>query len=94
LSPRYSARAIRHLNAIFEHIAADDSAAAARVIDAIRTACDRLVDFPRSGRAGLRPGTRECSMPRLPYIIVYRYDAATGDLGILAVFHARRNRSS
>jgi plasmid stabilization system protein ParE len=33
-------------------------------------------------------------MPRLPYIIVYRYDAATGDLGILAVFHARRNRSS
>jgi plasmid stabilization system protein ParE len=89
----YSARSLRHLDAIFEHIVADDPNAAMRVIGSIRAACGRLARFPHLGRAGDRLGTREWSMPRLPYVVVYRADIAARELGILAIFHTRRGRT-
>ena len=90
---RYSVRALRHLDAIFDRIARDDPRAALRVLGSLRNACERLTRFPGSGREGVQAGTREWSMPSLPYVIVYRIDVAADALGIVAVFHTRRQRS-
>jgi toxin ParE1/3/4 len=66
-------------------IAAEDSAAAERVADAIFAAVTRLEEFPLSGRAGRVPDTRELVVHGLPYLIVYRVE--TPSVAILRVLH-------
>ena len=50
----------------------------------------RLAHFPRSGRNGGTPNTREIVVPKLPYIIVYRIKLDCAE--IVAVFHAAEDR--
>jgi toxin ParE1/3/4 len=68
-----------------ERIAEDNPAAAARVVERIRTAIERLRDFPALGRPGRVEGTRELVIPGTPYIVPYR---AVGEaVEIITVLH-------
>jgi toxin ParE1/3/4 len=82
---RWLRRATRLLRGIHARIAADNPAAAKRVVQTIEHATYRLREFPSSGRSGRIAGTSELIVHRLPYIIVYR--VKEGELQILRVFH-------
>ena len=78
---------------IHSHIAEHNPRAATAVIERIRSAAELLRDFPRLGREGREPGTREWVVRGLPYIVVYESDVSnTNELLLLAVFHGARNR--
>ena len=68
----HSRRYSRRLEDIHERITADNPAAAARVIQRIRTAVERLREFPALGRPGRVLGTRELVIPGTPFIVPYR----------------------
>jgi toxin ParE1/3/4 len=87
---RYTPRAIRQFSSLAEYIARQDAAAAVKVRKRIRAICERLTAFPEIGRQGVRGGTRELSVPGLPYVIVYR--AGTGEIVILGIYHSRQLR--
>ena len=75
----------RTLKAQIDHIAEDSPRAAARQLDRVEAATDRLADHPLSGREGRTPGTRELVVPATPFIVVY---AVRGeDLAVLRVLH-------
>lgn len=86
--PRWTALALQDLGRVLEYIAADDAEAAQRVAQAIRTASERLDQFPRMGRNGARTGTRELVVPGLPYVLVYRDQGLA--IQILRLLHSRR----
>ena len=86
----YSARSLRHLQSIYDYIARDDPSAALKVVERIRTATLRLVNFPYSGRPGPK-GTRLLSVPGVPYIVVHR--VRDDQVTILTILHTARNRS-
>ena len=87
---RYSAEARRQIQAIGDYIGSNDRAAAERVVARIRAGTRLLGNFPRLGRAGRVPGTREWVLTQLPYVIVYEI---TGDgIMILNVFHTAQDR--
>ena len=46
------------------------------VIDRIRRILALLAVLPRLGHEGAVPGTFEKGVPRVPYVIVYRFDIA------------------
>lgn len=68
----YAPRYFRRLEDIRERIAADNPAAATRVIERIKTAVERLLVAPAMGRPGRIPGTRELVVSDTPYIVPYR----------------------
>jgi addiction module RelE/StbE family toxin len=86
----YSARSLRHLRSIHAYIAQDNPAAADRVVERIRDATSRLVNFPYSGRPGPK-GTRLLSVPGAPYIVVHRVRG--NEVTVLTILHTARNRS-
>jgi addiction module RelE/StbE family toxin len=82
----YSRRYSRQLQKIYQRIAADNAAAAPRVIERIRIAVERLREFPAIGRSGRVEGTRELVIPGTPYIVPYR---VVGDVvQIITVLHS------
>src|SRR6266481_7310668 len=84
-SPGVRPRYFRRLEDIRERIAADNPAAAIRMIERIRAAVTRLAGSPALGRPGRVAGTRELVIPRTPYIVPYR---VTGDVvQIITVLH-------
>ena len=83
---RYRVEAATDLIAIHDYIAADNPVAASAVILRIRQSVERLLLFPKSGRLGLVPGTRELIVPKLPSIVVYQISEELID--IIAVAHA------
>jgi len=86
----WRARALADIGRIVRHIATDNPVAARRVGRELLLAGDSLVMFPRRGRPGRQPGTRELVvMP--PYILVYRV-AGAESVTILRVWHAAQNR--
>jgi toxin ParE1/3/4 len=58
------------LDRIVDRIALDDPSAL-DMWDEIERQVERLRDFPRSGRAGRIPETRELVVSGTPYIVVY-----------------------
>lgn len=87
---RWRLEAVTDLARIREHIALDRPRSAVAVTEAVLRATDRLEAFPRSGRTGVVPGTRELVVPGLPYIVVYLEDGASVD--VIAVVHSARDR--
>jgi toxin ParE1/3/4 len=85
---RWLRRALANLDAEAESIAADDPAAAGRVVLRILRAVDLLKKNPALGRAGRVAGTRELVVAGTPYIVPYRVRGEA--LEILRVFHAAR----
>ncbi|QYF87149.1 type II toxin-antitoxin system RelE/ParE family toxin [Brevundimonas sp. PAMC22021] len=55
-----------------------------RIVDAVES----LGDFPRKGRPGKDPGTRELVVHRTPYIVIYRLRSE--DLEIVRIWHGSR----
>lgn len=81
----FAARYFRRLEDIKERIAADNPAAAARLIGRIRDAVSRLARFPESGRPGRVLGTRELVIAGTPYIVPYRVTG--GAVQIITILH-------
>jgi plasmid stabilization system protein ParE len=74
---------------IASHIAEENPLAARRVARALLLAGDSLADFPRRGRPGADPATREL-VALWPYIVIYeiRYEA----VHILRIWHGAQWR--
>lgn len=90
---RYTARALHHLNDIYDYIAHDNPTAATSVIGRIRATAQSLQHFPYLGHVGTVPGTLERSVVGLPYIVVYQVNVGdTDEVLILGVFHGRQER--
>jgi plasmid stabilization system protein ParE len=93
LTLRFSDRARSQLLHIQAYIAQDSPASARRVGRRIREAAELLRTFPKAGRAGRAPGTREWVVRGLPYILVYELNAVAEDeVMILGVFHGAQDR--
>ncbi|WP_031359207.1 type II toxin-antitoxin system mRNA interferase toxin, RelE/StbE family [Caballeronia sordidicola] len=72
---------------VWEYIAADSVAAAARMDQLFSDTAARLVDFPELGRPGKIAGTREL-IPHDNYRLVYEIDGDT--VWMLALIHTAR----
>lgn len=83
-----SARA--DLRDIRAFIAEENDRTADNVISRLRASMETLRILPAAGRPGRIEGTREWSVPGLPYFIVYTVEGAT-DLDIVSVVHERRD---
>ena len=84
----HSARAEEDLIGIWTYVAADNPAAADRLLDRIEAACSRLARYPRLGpaRSDLAPGMRYYVVSN--YLILYRENA--GQIDIVRVVHGAR----
>lgn len=82
---RWTARARRRLEEIGTYIAADNPAAAARVVGAIAQSIERLGQAPARGRPGRIPSTRELVIVGTPYIVAYR--VRDNDIEVLTIQH-------
>jgi toxin ParE1/3/4 len=72
---------------VWDHIAADNLGAAARLDELFSVAAAKLTDFPMLGRTGKIPGTREL-IPHESYRLVYEIE---GDIvWVLALVHTAR----
>lgn len=77
--------AANQLKSIFEHIAADNPAAAARTVKRIRQAIHQTARMPQAGRIGRVEGTREIVVSHTPFLVVYRIVESA--IHVLAIFH-------
>lgn len=84
----WSPSAIADREAIFDHIAAENPAAALATDTAIARRVEQLRRFPRSGRPGRVVGTRELVLSRTAFIAVYR--VAGAEILLLRVLHGAR----
>ena len=85
---RFAPQAERDLDEIRARIEADRPAIAGNVIARILQSIRYLDNFPRLGRPGLLPDTRELSIYGLPYKAVYRIE---GDIiFVAAIIHTSR----
>ncbi|GGB37047.1 hypothetical protein GCM10011505_18130 [Tistrella bauzanensis] len=83
----WTAEAERDRADIWEHIAADNHGAAARIDALFRDAVARLAMHPKMGRTGRLAGTREL-IPHESYRLVYEIDDDT--VWVLAIVHTAR----
>jgi addiction module RelE/StbE family toxin len=81
-----SKRALEQLESINSYIAERNPQAAGRVINTIYQDIDRLRTRPGMGRPGEATGTREWSVSRYPYVIVYEVSAISRTLTVMGVF--------
>lgn len=72
------------LDSIVDHIALENPSAALDIWDDIERQIERLRDFPRSGRIGRMPETRELVVSGTPYIVVY---LISDDVELIRVLH-------
>ena len=89
----WSEAALDDTDALFAYVAADDPAAARKILDRIESAALSLGRLP-SGRGGRVQGTYEKSVVGLPYIIAYAINPLSSgaeQIVILRVIHTARN---
>ncbi len=80
--------ATRQLLAAHAYVAADNPAAALRLLLRITQTVNHLVAHPAAGRERRVRNTRELVIPGTPYIVAYR--VRTGTIQVLAVLHGKR----
>jgi addiction module RelE/StbE family toxin len=90
LSVFWRAKALADIRRIVRYIASDNPVAARQVGQDLLLTGDSLELFPRRGRPGRQPGTRELVVTP-PYLLVYRVSGAD-EVTILRVWHAAQNR--
>ena len=81
-------KALRNLDDEATFIAADDPAAARRVVKRVLDAVALLAEQPGLGRPGRVPGARELVVLKTRYIVPYRVRAQTVE--VLRLFHTSR----
>lgn len=74
---------------IVDYIAIENPRAALGMDELFSEAVARLADFPRIGKPGLIPGTREL-LPHQSYRLVYELDEAGETVWILTLVHTAR----
>ena len=90
---RYTRHASLQLKRIARYIAERSPLAAGQVNRRIREIAKHLAEYPGLGHEGALLGTREFSVPGLPYILVYRVERHDPNtLTILAVYHGAQLR--
>jgi len=87
---RLTATAENDLAGIYTYYAERSGAAADRVVGVILKAIRGLGRYPRMGKSGHYPDTREHFTTRYPYRIVYRIDEDAGDVYVLRIMHGAR----
>jgi toxin ParE1/3/4 len=80
--------ALRNLEVEAEYIAQENPEAAARVVERVRDAVQKLADHPALGRPGRVSGTRDLVVTGTPYIVPYRVRGNVVE--VLRVQHAAR----
>jgi len=88
---RFAEAALSDLAGIRDHIDRDSPRTAARVIDRIGASIGLMGDFPGLGHPGSVDGTREHTVPGMPYVVVYEVTEGQGIL-VLRVYHTARDR--
>lgn len=89
---RFTRRATGDLADIAAYLNRHSPEAALHVRAAILSALQRLAAFPLSGRAQSVEGVRKLVVRKYPYLVYYVIDAAAGEVIILTVQHAARER--
>jgi toxin ParE1/3/4 len=84
----WSGAAVRDLEELAAHIGEESEQAAESVEARIHEDAALLSRFPRSGRIGRVPRTRERVVGKTPYILVYQVDSAR--IRILRIYHGAR----
>jgi toxin ParE1/3/4 len=84
----WAPRAQRRLQEIVSFLAAEQQAAAERVLEQLLEAARTLEEHPYLGRRGRLRGTRELSVARTPYLLIYRVRGEV--LEVLTIFDGRR----
>ena len=84
---RWTPEAIADREAIYEHVEADNPAAALTLDELFAACAARLIDHPVLGRVGRVDGTRELVVHR-NYILIY--DVVDDVMRVLRVLHAAR----
>ena len=88
MTVRWTKIAVADLDSAYEYVAADDPAAAQRVIERIEKAVSILCRHPEAGRAGRIRGTRELVISGTPFLVYYRFRRDA--IQVLAVIYASR----
>lgn len=78
--------------AIYDHIEASNPRAAERVDERISARVSSLRQMPQSGRPGRVEGTRELTVSRTPYFVIYRIEEDM--VQILRILHSAREWSA
>ena len=81
-------KAVSNLDEEATYTAADDPAAARRVVKRVLDAVSQLEQQPDLGRPGRVPGTRELVVLNTRYLVPYRVHGNTVE--VLRVFHTSR----
>jgi toxin ParE1/3/4 len=84
---RWTPAAVQDRVDIFDHIAADNPHAAARLDQLFSEAAESLSSLPHRGRTGRSAGTHEL-IPHESYRLVYEIEAET--VWVLALVHTAR----
>ncbi len=82
-------RAEADLQKVFTYISTDGLKPAGVVVTRILQSIAMLEAFPNLGRTGRVRGTRELSVARLPYYVVYRLLSDT-EIEVIAILHHRQ----
>jgi toxin ParE1/3/4 len=77
MNVRVTEDAAKDLENIKAYIGREDGVVAERVLHHIRGMITLLGEWPHLGHAGIVGGTYERTVPRTPYVIVYRIDLGT-----------------
>jgi toxin ParE1/3/4 len=94
MNVRVTEDAAGDLETIKAYIGREDGVAAERVLAQIGGMIRLLGEWPHLGHAGIIGGTFERTVPRTPYVIVYRIDLGSQDeLIVLRVPHGAQDRS-
>jgi addiction module RelE/StbE family toxin len=84
----WAPRAQQRLQEIVSFIAADQQAAAERVLERVLRAARTLGEHPNLGRRGRLRGTRELIVASTPYLLIYRVRGEL--LEVLTILDGRR----
>lgn len=88
---RFAIDALAHIASLYSFIERHNRVAAKRIVAHIFVEADRLGDFPQVGRLGRVPDTRERTVPKLPYILVYE-PGPHHHVVVLGVYHGAQDR--
>jgi plasmid stabilization system protein ParE len=87
--PIWTPEALFDIGEAWSFIAPDNEPAADRTVARLTEAAERLDRFPRLGRPGPEPDTRQFLIPRTPFKLIYRI-LPDGRVELLRVFHTSR----
>ncbi len=86
---RWTIPAAQDLYRIVQRVQEDNLTAASKVAETVYDGCGTLAQFPRRGREGRIPGTRELIFPGLPYIVVYQINDQS--IEVLRIYHGAQD---